>query len=74
MNKAKLNIIVDILTFVTGLVSVITGIILMFGTKGLSGIKELHGLVSILFVILVMLHLVMHWRWIKCIPQMWRCK
>jgi len=74
MNKAKLNIVINVLAFIAGLISTVTGIILMVGTKGMSGIKQFHGFISIAFVVLISIHLVMHWRWIKCVPQLWRCK
>jgi hypothetical protein len=79
MNKPKLNFAVDFLLFLAFVVAAGTGIILEFlhgggpgsGTAELLGIqrsgwKEIHEISGKLMILLALVHLILHWRWIVC--------
>jgi len=85
MTKLKTNSVVDILAFIALLVSALTGIILKFvlprGSGKLGSIflgilreswLEIHDISSIAFIVLVLVHLILHWNWIKCIPRFFK--
>ena len=78
MNKAKINYIVDMLMLLSFIVTAFTGIILFFFLP--SGVRQgqyqtflgiikatwitLHDWAGILMILLVLLHFVLHWKWI----------
>ena len=85
--RTKTNIVIDILQFLIILPSLISGLVLMFalpagqksGRLSYWGITrfqwlDIHNYTSLIFVGLVLIHLVLHWSWIKCIPQMFSNK
>lgn len=85
MNRVKLNLFVNIISFFAFLISTITGLVLWLVLPGGYGFRggrnplsdgiflglarydwiDLHNLSSIIFVVLVAVHLVLHRRWIK---------
>jgi predicted ferric reductase len=80
MNKSKINFIVDLLAFVSFLVTALTGLALKFFMPGgvrqgrlqeFLGIQkevwtEIHDWAGILLIILVVVHFVLHWEWVVC--------
>lgn len=91
MKRITLNFIVDLLSFISLLGLIFTGIVMGFvlppgtgglgrgyhGGRGAEEIKSLwtmtrhewggiHFIISIVFIVLMLVHLVMHWTWIKC--------
>lgn len=85
MASAKTNAIVDILAGIAFLVSAISGLVLKFilprgsGKIGLIflGIARenwllIHDVSSIALILLVIIHLLLHWQWIKCIPKFFK--
>ncbi len=78
MKNARINAWVDLFAFVSALASIVTGYILWFyfplgsgrGSMDLLDISyqtwyDLHFYTSTLFVVLVAIHLVLHYRWIR---------
>lgn len=77
MNKTKINILVDILAGIVFLFSAFSGIVLKFflprGSGRLGGTFlnlsrefwiSLHDVFSIFLIVLVLVHLILHWKWI----------
>lgn len=78
MNRDKLNFLVDFLAFISFLAVAKTGLIIFFflpggvrqgGYQEFFGITKasytaIHDLSGIIFVILVIVHLILHWQWI----------
>jgi len=78
MTKPKLNYIVDFLAFIFFVISAISGLaMLIFMPSGVRqgrlqeflGIQKgawtvMHNLASIILVILVIIHFILHWEWI----------
>lgn len=81
MNKTKINFFVDFLAFVSFLIVALTGLIIFFflpsGVKGgryleFLGITkytyvQIHNYFGIFMIILVFIHLILHWNWIKSV-------
>ena len=79
MKKIKVNYIVDFLAFLSFIVISFTGIVLYFifpsGTRSRGSIEflgmiknewiSIHDCFALIFVILIIIHLIMHWVWIK---------
>jgi hypothetical protein len=80
MQKAKLNYLIDVLLGISFLIVGITGIIKMpmiSSALGLtypvlrdSGFNFLHDWSGILMVILVIIHIALHWNWIVGMTKM----
>lgn len=78
MNRPKLNYIVDAISFITFLIVAISGVAIYFfmpqgvrqgGQQELLGItkntwSEIHNILGLIFVILAIIHLILHWQWI----------
>lgn len=78
MNKSKLNYIIDFLAFVSFLITAVSGLAIKFFMP--SGVRQgrfqeffgiqkgtwsqIHDWFGILLIILVAIHLVLHWDWI----------
>jgi hypothetical protein len=74
MNKAKLNYFVDLGLFMAFLLISITGIIKfpgwgLYGSLGFKGISKIHDWSGIALVVLVLVHLILHWPWIKSMTK-----
>ncbi len=88
MKRAKLNIIVDIFSLIFFIASVFTGLVpyLFLPRGGYYGGRvaetfwgltrtqwgNIHFLVSLIFVILMVIHLLLHWEWWKKAPSIFR--
>ena len=77
MNKSKINYWIDVLAGISFVIVAITGLVLFFkfpsgqGTGSLSlwnltkfQWTNLHNYSGIILIIIVLLHLILHWRWI----------
>ncbi len=80
MNRNKLNFLVDFFAFISFLIVAKTGLIIFFFLP--EGVRQgryqeflgitkstyalLHDLSGIVMIVLVLIHLVLHWRWIVC--------
>ena len=62
MNNPKINAILNLLLAIAFIASALSG----FGGRDF---REFHYSASVVVVVLVLLHLIIHWRWIRCIPQ-----
>ena len=82
MNKAELNYIIDISMAVLFTITAIAGLILFFFLRGIrqGGYHEflgvarqvwinVHDFFGIILLILVLMHLALHWNWIICITK-----
>ena len=83
MNKAWQNYIVDVLLFFAFLVTAITGIVIFFvlpsqvrggGFYEFMGMtkliwKDIHNYAGLVMTGLVLVHLVLHWNWIKAMTK-----
>ena len=81
MRKATLNYIIDIIIGLGFLVSVITGVILLFNTSGgYQGGRnpqyyihatwiDIHTWSSIIMSVGVAVHLILHWNWMVCMTR-----
>jgi len=83
MNKSKINYVVDFLAFVSFFIVSLTGIIIKFFIPGgvrqgrfqeFLGIQkgiwvEIHDWVGFLLIILVVIHIILHWDWIVCMTK-----
>ena len=76
MNTAKLDYIVDVITFILFLITALTGIILKFALPGSrvrqreflgitkSNLEFVHDWIGILMIFFVAIHIILHWNWI----------
>ncbi|HRZ95265.1 MAG TPA: DUF4405 domain-containing protein [Candidatus Moranbacteria bacterium] len=83
MNKPKINYLVDFLTLVSFLITAVSGLaIKLFMPSGVRqgrlqeflGIQkgawsEVHDWFGIIFIILVVIHFILHWDWIVCMTK-----
>ena len=82
MNKPKINYFVDFLAFVSFFVTSVSGIAKIFMPSGVRqgrlqefwGISkgtwsEVHDFFGILLVILVLVHIILHWNWVACMTR-----
>lgn len=79
MNRAKLNFFVDFLAFLSFFVTAITGLIVFFFIP--SGVRQgryieflgvpkylwsqIHNYAGLVMILLVLVHLILHWGWIR---------
>jgi hypothetical protein len=86
----KINIIVNIISFLVALMSFLSAIIVwqvLPSGQGFRGGKgelenifflglarhhwmDIHIISSLIFIILIIIHLILHWHWIKSLPRM----
>ena len=71
MNRLKLLIIVDIIAFILFIVSMVSGIFLWLKIYIFSKhiLTNIHNISSIILCIIIIYHIVIHWNWIKNIPN-----
>jgi cytochrome b subunit of formate dehydrogenase len=83
MNKLKINYVVDFLAFISFVITALTGLALKIFLP--SGVRqgrlqefietpkvtwlEIHDWAGILLVVLVIIHLILHWDWIVCMTK-----
>jgi uncharacterized iron-regulated membrane protein len=83
MRDARINAWVDLLAFISAVASIVTGYVLWFyfplgsgrGSMDLITVSyqtwyDLHFYASTLFVILIAVHLILHYRWIRKLRPM----
>jgi hypothetical protein len=70
MNKAYLNYFIDLLMLIVGSIVAITGVLklpilkFIYQTLNVRTITQLHDISGIIIIILVIIHLALHWNWI----------
>jgi cytochrome b subunit of formate dehydrogenase len=82
MVNARINYIVDILIAISFLVTAITGLIVFFFSSGVrqGGFQTFFGIIKgmwlvihnwsgVIFIILVILHFVLHWNWVMSMTK-----
>jgi hypothetical protein len=87
MDKTKVNIMIDIFSWISFLISFISGLILKFflyrgsGRLGLTFLNlardlwtDIHESSSLIFIGLIFLHLIFHWEFILKIPKLLKSK
>lgn len=83
MEKPKLNYIIDFLMALSFIVTAITALVIFFFLP--SGVKQgsyrtflgiikgtwstVHDWSGIIFIILVMIHFILHWNWVVCMTK-----
>lgn len=83
MNKPKINYTIDLLTLISFLITAFSGLAIKFFMP--SGVRqgrlqeflgiqkgvwsEIHDWFGILFIVLAIIHLVLHWDWIVCMTK-----
>lgn len=80
----KKQIIIDILAFIAFLISAFSGVVMWLALPSQSGKISLeflslarhqwnaiHLFSSLIFVVIIIIHLALHWKWIKNIPRLW---
>ena len=81
--KIKLNYFIDLLSAISFLVVALTGLVIFFflpggarrgGYQEFLGVTklvyvEIHNWAGMLFLILVIIHVVLHWQWIVCMTK-----
>ncbi len=83
MNKAKLNFLIDFLAFLSFFVTAITGLVIFFFIP--PGIRQgryieflgvqkqvwsqIHNYAGLLMILFVLIHIVLHWKWIKSMTK-----
>ena len=70
MNKAHLNYFIDLLMLIVGSIVAITGVLKLpilhsiYRTLPTQTLTKLHDVSCVIIIILVIIHLVLHWTWI----------
>lgn len=85
MKQQRWFIVIDILAFITFLMSLFSGLVMWLilpdrsGQLGLEfwGLarhdwSNIHLRSSLFFVAVILIHLILHWNWIKNIPRIWK--
>jgi quinol-cytochrome oxidoreductase complex cytochrome b subunit len=83
MEKAKINYIIDFLAGISFLITAITGLVIFFFLP--SGVRQgsyqtflgiikgtwaiVHDWAGIIFILLVIIHFMLHWDWIVCMTR-----
>ena len=69
MNKALLNYLVDLGMAVSFVIVAVTGILKLPAFGRAKDYMLLHDTAGIVLAIFVLLHLLLHWNWIKCMTK-----
>jgi len=76
MNKTLMNYIIDIPLMILTVLEGLSGIILQFGSRNVSYLgmsmfswKHIHVICGVPMVILFVIHLALHWRWVICVTK-----
>ncbi|MEM2226169.1 MAG: DUF4405 domain-containing protein [Candidatus Bathyarchaeia archaeon] len=77
MEKSKINYIVDVLMVLSFFVVAVTGLVLFLFLNGrgrfFGSIRHayvsIHNWSGMIFIILVIIHLILHWDWIVCMTK-----
>lgn len=83
MNKPKMNYIVDLLAFISFIITALSGLAIKFYMP--SGVRqgrfqeflgiqkgnwsEAHDIAGIVFMALVVIHFILHWKWVVCMTK-----
>jgi cytochrome b subunit of formate dehydrogenase len=77
MNKNNVKFLVDFLMFIDFLILAVSGFVLWFFLPSGSGKSsifllfrnqwlKMHDLTSVILIVLLLIHLILNWTWIKC--------
>ena len=69
MNKPKLNYLVDIGMALSFVIVAVTGILKLPALGRAREYTLLHDWAGIALAVFVLLHLILHWNWIKCMTK-----
>jgi len=69
MNKLKINYILDILLGISFIIVAITGMVLVFKLVPKHTLVQLHDISGIIFIILSIAHIVLHFNWFICVTK-----
>jgi hypothetical protein len=69
MDKLKINYCLDVLLIIAFIVVAITSVILFFRILPKQVISELHTIAGIIFILLSLVHIGMHFNWFVCITK-----
>lgn len=79
MERSKINYIVDMLMVLSFFVVAVTGLVLFLFLNGRGGGRffgsirhtyvSIHNWSGMIFIILVIVHLILHWDWIVCMTK-----
>lgn len=69
MSSIKLNYIVDILLAISFIIVAITGIFLVLKLFPKYTLIQLHNISGIAFIILSLVHIVLHFNWFVCVTK-----
>jgi cytochrome b subunit of formate dehydrogenase len=74
MNKAKLNYIIDAILGILFLIVFVTGVLKLpvlnlYKVIPLRQTTMLHDVSGVLFGVFIIVHLILHWNWIKCMTK-----
>jgi len=69
MNKIKINYFLDILLAISFIIVAITGIILFLKLVPKHTLVQLHDVSGIIFIILSLTHIVLHFNWFVCVTK-----
>lgn len=88
MNKAKINYFIDLVAVLFFLICAGSGLIMLFflpegirhgGTQEFLGLSknvwvDIHDFSGVIIIILVLVHLILHWNWLECMTNNIFCK
>ena len=69
MNKLKLNYFIDVLLIISFVIVAITSIILFFKLGSKHSLGGIHNISGMLFILLSLIHLGLHFNWFICITK-----
>jgi len=75
LTKPYLNYIIDVIMLVVGSIVAITGILKLpvlrslYRTLPTRTITQMHDVSGVVIVVLVIIHLILHWKWITCMTK-----
>ena len=75
LTKLHLNYIIDIIILVVGSIVAVTGILKLpalrsvYRTLPTKTLTQMHDISGVIIVVLVIIHLILHWKWIVCMTK-----
>ncbi len=68
--QIKLNAWVNVFVGIAFAISAFSGFALLLNLGTRSALKNLHNYSSIALVVLIVIHLALHWNYLKCMPRL----
>lgn len=69
MKRTLINYIVDVPLLIFTVLEGVSGLILQFGGRSMSEWRHIHELCGVPMVVLFVIHLALHWRWVVCVTK-----